>query len=108
MNVIHGEATQRVSHMCNKHLDAHTHVAQVDVLARDERTWHSRHFILQELAASSSLSFVSRLYTPYVIIRHYAVGQRREIASVREGIRRVKSWPIVSRIRTIVPVMQLV
>jgi len=52
--------------------------------------------ILQELAASSSsfslsLSFVSRLYMAYVIIRHYAIGQRREIALVRGGTHRVKS-----------------
>lgn len=48
--------------MRNKHLDAHVHVAQVDALARGERTRRSRHFILQELAASFSFFRLAALY----------------------------------------------
>lgn len=61
MNTMHKDAVQHVSR--NKHLDAHVHVAQVDALARGERTRHSRHFILQELAASSSLFRLAALYS---------------------------------------------
>jgi len=109
---IHWGAT-RVSHMCNKHLDARTHVAQMDEFARGERTRRSHHYItgisrVFLLLLSLSLSFVSRLYMAYVIIHHYAIGHRREIASIRGGTHRVKSWPIMPRIRAMVPVIRLV
>lgn len=95
----------------SNNLDAHIRTLhRWDALARGERiraapslfyiTGVSRVFFL-------SSSLVSRLYMAYVIIRHYAVGQRREIASVRGGIHHVKSWLIVPRIRAMVPVMRL-